>query len=101
MPASTRKRSNKLSAKLMKKFNTCKDLIKSDLATSPSVPSRLQVLGGTFNHRNILADSDSDISEFESEEEECCSETIHPKKMAMNTDVNSGSPLLLEGEIKL
>ena len=101
LPASDRrKRANKLHVKLMKKFNTCKDLTKADFDSSPSVSYRPLVLGGTFNHRNILADSNSDISEFDSEEE-CVSEMIHPMKRSINTDVNSGSPLLLEGDCKL
>ena len=70
-----RKRSNKLSSKLKKEFNTDKLTLK---AFSPCVFSSPKVLVSTFSQRNPFTplDSNSEGSEFENEAAECCSEIM-------------------------
>lgn len=82
----------------MSKFNIRKRVIK---ASSPSVVSSPKRIFGTFSHRNpFTMNSDNESAEFDAESAECCSE-MPPMKRAKISDVNSGSPLLTEGESKL
>jgi len=84
-----RKRSNKLSSKLSKKFNKGPLTVK---VASPSPPSNSTNTLGAFSHRNLFTeDSNCEGSDFDEDAGECHSELISLMKRAKTTDVDSGS----------
>jgi len=71
-----------------------------EVGSSSLISNQYNALGA-LSHRNPFdLDSNSEGSDFEAHDI-CYSGMIEPMKRAKTTDVNSGSPLLINGEKKL
>jgi len=83
-----------------RKFNKGKLVIKAAFPGLITYPKNKTF--GTFRHRSPFdSDSNSEGEGSETDANECFSEMNLPMKRAKTTDVNSGSPLLIDGESEL